>query len=241
MSLGAWAMLTIACVILYGGALYYTSIGYGFDLERLMNRFGLRFVTRMWKRGPEGRVVVICGTIVFLLAIETVLFAGSAGPGEPGGEPEGEWVLMSDTLTVSGFMTEGNEDVVFGSGNAQYLHTVNLTLTWTDEADPPGGPLGLTPVNEPDTFTISFSAPNVTTVSETGQNDVNTKQGELTLRVPAPAEPLYHDNYAVTLSLDTAGDVEGRLRTWAQDNGNDWRLVVEYTYYVWVVPVTETG
>jgi hypothetical protein len=239
LSYGAWAMLTVVCVILYGGALYYTAIGYGFDLVKWFRRFQLGFVVTTWQRGPEGRVIVLAGFIGLLLVIEAILVGFGGGPSGPGPEPRGEWAVVGDVTVVTGLRTtEGSTDEATPVELDRLdLLSANLTLTWYDnEMDEPGpGITPLSPRNQPDTFRLIVTLPDGTEYSGEDTSDPGGQRiGEVTVRVPQPAEGNI-TYWIVEVECVQAGDVVGTLgRVWATDDGNDWTLRIEYNHRVWV-------
>jgi hypothetical protein len=232
MSFGAWSMLTIVSVILYGGGLYYIAVGYGFDLRKWIEMFHVPLVLKTWDRGPEGRLMVIVGTIVFLIAAEAVLigFGDGGTDGEP--QPQGQWVRISDNIVVTGVTTEGSTDDATPMLDHLQLVAANLTLGWddndVDEPIPPG-PFGRLPENQPDTFRLRVLLPNGDELTQEGTSDPVSRHGEIRLQVPEPAEGDI-TFWIIEVECVTAGDVEGTFRTWAVDTGNDWSLRVEYTY-----------
>jgi hypothetical protein len=239
MSYGAWAMLTIVSVILYGGGLYYISVGYGIDLRKYIQMFHVPLVLKYWDKGPEGRVVVIVGTIVFLLVIEAALVGFGGGPSEPEPEPQGNWIHVGDVTVETGYTAEGNSDEATPILDPELvLVAANLTLGWddndVDEPIPPG-PIGLAPRNRPDTFRLTVRLPDGTEYTREGTSDPDSRHGEIDLEVPHQVEGDI-TYWVIDVECVQAGDVTGQFRTWAQDNGNDWSLRVEYTYLEWQVP-----
>lgn len=238
LSWGAWAMLTTVSVVLYGGALYYTAIATRVDLGSHLRRLRLGRVVDTWQRGPEGRVVVLAGFIVFLLILEGIFVGVGGGPTGPGPEPGGEWVYIDEVIVVPGVRTrEGTVDEATPTElDSLDLLNANLTLTWNDnDVDGPGpGVTPLAPENQPDTFRLIVTLPDGTEHSAQGTSDPQSTLGEVTLTVPRPAEGNI-TFWIVEVECVEAGDVVGRLgRVWATDDGNDWTLRIEYTYRQWV-------
>jgi hypothetical protein len=231
-------MLTVACVVLYCGALYYTAIAVNFDLAKWFRRFQLGFVVTTWRRGPEGRVIVLAGFIAILLVIETILVGFGAGPSGPEPEPDGEWSVVGDVTVVTGVTSEGSTDEATPTelDNLDVL-SANLTLTWYDnDVDEPGpGITPLSPKNQPDTFRLTVSLPDGTEYTGEDTSDPGGQRiGEVTLRVPRPAEGNI-TFWIIEVECVSAGDVVGTLgRVWSSDNGNDWTLRIEYNHNVWV-------
>ena len=240
MSLGAWAMLTIVSVILYGGALYYTSIGYGVDLGRLLDRFGLNIVNRTWKRGPQGRLIVFGCTILFLLAIDAILIGGGGGPDVPDGPPEGEWVLISDNVVVNGYTNEGTADDATPNLDGVIARAANLTLRWNDNDMDDNLPGTILRQNEPDTFLLIVYLPTGEELSREAMSDPASTLGTNELEVPWMGGQLDVD-WIIEVECVSAGDLVSRFRTIAQDGGNDWTLEIQYSYLEWVVPLEEAA
>lgn len=229
-------MLTISCVVLYGGLLYYLAIAQKWDLAAWFYRFKLDFVVTTWQRGPEGRVIVLVGFIAFLLLIEAVA-VGFGGPGEgPGPQEEGEWVLRSDNTVVTGYTAEGSTDEAFPDLDYLNLVAANLTLAWNDnDMNEPGpGVTPLAPKNQPDSFRLTVRLPDSTEYTGEGTSATDSRLGEIRLAVPRPAEGNI-TGWIIEVECTQAGDVVGILgRTWDTDGGNDWSLRVEYEYLEWV-------
>ncbi len=231
-------MLTILSVILYGGLLYYVSIAQGWDLAAWFHRFKLSFVVTIWQKGPEGRLMVIAGFIFFLLIFEALIVGIGGGPAPPEPPPEGEWVPMTGTTTVSGYTAQQQGEVATPDLSDLNLVSADLTLTWTDDdVDPPGpgtSPIILT--NEPDTFHLVVNLPDGSQLTGEGTNSPPGGDGSISLQVPAPSEGDITDWEVVVECLE-AGDLVGpRGRVWVVDGGNAWDLRIEYTHLVWVVP-----
>ncbi len=238
MSFGAWAMLTIVSIILYGGALYYASIGYGVDLGRLLDRFGLNIVTRTWKRGPQGRLIVFGVTILVLLSIEALLIGGGGGPDVPDGQPEGEWVLISDNGMMDGYTTEGTADDATPDLGDVIARAANLTLRWNDNDVDDNLPGTFLRTNEPDTFRLLVYLPTGQELSGEDTSDPASTAGVIQLEVPWMAGQLDVD-WIIEVECVTAGDLVSPIRTITQDGGNDWTLEIQYSYLEWVLPLEE--
>jgi hypothetical protein len=235
MSLGAWAMLTIFSAILYGGALYYTCVGYGVDLGRLLDRFGLGIVNRTWKRGPQGRIIVIGGTILFLLAIEALLIGGGGGPDAPDGQPDGEWLPVSENLVVNGYTGEGTADDATPDLGGVIARAANLTLRWNDNDMDDNLPGTILRQNEPDRFRLIVYLPTGEELSGEATSDAASTAGIINLEVLWMAGQLDVD-WIIEVECVEAGDLTSRFRTIAQDAGNDWTLEIQYSYLEWAVP-----
>jgi hypothetical protein len=233
-------MLTVVCVILYGGALYYTSIGYGIDLAGLLNRFGLGIVDRTWKRGPEGRIAVIGGTILFLLAIEAILIGGGGGPEIPDGGPEGEWIHVSDNTVMDGYTDEGTADDATPDLGDVIPRAANLTLRWNDNDVDDNLPTSFIRQNEPDRFRLIVYLPTGEEITREGTSDPASTAGVIQLEVPWMSGQL-DVGWIIEVECIEAGDLVSPIRTIAQDGGNDWTLEVQYSYLMWAVPLDETA
>ncbi len=230
-------MLTISSVILYGGLLFYVAIAQKWDLAQWFHRFKLSFVVTIWQKGPEGRLMVIAGTIALLLIIEALIvgIGGGAGPPEP--PPQGEWVPQMGSTTVSRYSAEGQGEVATPNLPDLNLVAANLTLTWNDNdvTGPGPGVTPIAPVNEPDTLGVIVTLPDGTQISRGGSNS-GSGEGSVSLQVPQPIDGNITD-WEIVVECTEAGDLVGRFgRVWAVDGGNAWDLEIEYTYLEWVVP-----
>jgi hypothetical protein len=232
-------MLTIVSIILYGGGLYYISVGYGIDLRKYIQMFHVPLVLKYWDKGPEGRLAVIAGTIIFLLVVEAAIIGGRGGPDEPEPDAQGRWVQAGNVTVETGYTNEGNADEATPMLDPELvIVAANLTLGWDDnDVDPPidPGPIGVLPRNRPDTFRVTVQLLDGAEYSQEGTSDPNSGHGEFRLEVPQPQEGDISD-WIIMVECVQAGDVTGQFRTWAQDNGNDWSLRIEYTYLVWEKP-----
>ncbi len=230
-------MLTICSVILYGGLLHYVAIAQKWDLAQWFHRFKLSFVVTIWQKGPEGRLMVIAGTIALLIILEALIvgIGGGGGPAEP--PPQGEWVPMEGSIVVSGYTAEGQEEAATPTLQGLDLVAANLTLTWNDNdvTGPGPGVTPIAPVNEPDNLGVIVNLPDGTQISGGGTNS-GSGEGSVSLQVPQPIDGNITD-WDIVVECTEAGDLVGRFgRVWAADGGNAWDLEIEYTYLEWVVP-----
>jgi hypothetical protein len=228
-------MLTIVCVILYGGGLYYISIAMGIPLGRHLDKVGLGFVGRTWKRGPEGRITVVAGTIIVLLILEGAIIGpggGASGPSGPGGPGEPIWT--PGNLAEAGYTAEGSTSEPVPDFEGRELVGANISLFWWDDdvTEPPGGPFDITPKNQPDTFRLTVNLPDGTQVTKEGTSTLNdpSRPGVIELNPIVAAEGQNLTDMTFEVECVQAGDVTGRIITYRQDNGNDWILDVDYVY-----------
>ncbi len=228
-------MLTVVCVILYGGGLYYISLAMGIPLGRHLDRVGLGFVGRTWKRGPEGRVTVIAGTIIVLLVLEGAIIGpggGATGPSGPGGP--GEPILRPDSRDVAGYTAEGSTSEATPDFEGREVVGANISLWWWDDdvTEPPGGPFDITPKNQPDTFRLTVTLPDGTEVSKEGTSSLSdpNREGVIELNPIVAADGQNLTDTTFEVMCVRAGDVTGRIITYRQDNGNDWILSIDYVY-----------
>ena len=231
-------MLTVFSVVLYGGALYYVAIAMKWDLAKWFYRFRLGFVVTWWQKGPEGRVVVVVGFIAILLVIEAAIVGFGGGPPGPEPPPEGEWVARSGTVRLDGVTTEGMTDEAFPEVDDMNVVAADITFGWSDiDANEPGpGITPLAPKNQPDTFRVTVTLADGTTYSEEGTNDPDTRLGEIDLTVPIRQEGNL-SGWIIEVECVQAGDVVGQFgRVWTVDDGNQWDMLIDYTYLEWVVP-----
>lgn len=237
MTFGAWAMLTISCVILYGGLLYYLAIAQNWDLAAWFNRFKLSFVVDIWQKGPEGRLIVVAGFIFILLIFEALIVGFGVEPAPPEPPPEGEWVPITDGLTRADYTAEGDATVA-DPELPDNIVSANLTLSWTDDDVSVPGP-GIGPnllTNEPDTFRLVVNLPDGDQLTGEGTNSPPGGDGTISISVPMPAEGNL-TGWEIVVECLVAGDLVGpRGRVVAVDGGNSWALFIEYTYLEWVVP-----
>ncbi len=230
-------MLTICCIILYGGLLYYVAIAQKWDLAQWFHRFKLSFVVTIWQKGPEGRLMVIAGTIALLIIIEALIVGIGGAPGPPEPPLQGEWVPMDGSTSMTGYTAEGQGEVATPNLQGLNLVAANLTLTWNDNdvTGPGPGVTPIAPVNEPDTLGLIVNLPDGSQISVGGTNS-GSGEGSVSLQVPQPIDGNITD-WEIVVECTEAGDLVGRFgRVWAVDVGNAWDLEIEYTYMVWVEP-----
>ncbi len=231
-------MLTICSVILYGGLLYYVAIAQKWDLAQWFHRFKLSFVVTIWQKGPEGRLMVIAGTIALLIIIEALIVGIGGGPGPPEPPPQGEWVPRTGSTPFADYTNEGQTTVLDPALDDLNVVSANVTLTWTDNdvAEPGPGVTPLSPKNQPDTFRMFVFLPDGTQLADVAANDPTSRVGEIRITVPVQTDGNL-TGWSIHVDCDEAGDVVGPFgRVWATDNGNAWDLEIEYTYLEWVVP-----
>lgn len=230
-------MFTITSVILYGFALYYVAIAMRWDLAKWFHQFKLSFIVEWWQKGPEGRAIVIAGAIAFLLIIEALVVGFGGAPSSTEPPLQGEWVPMTDSITVSEYTYEGDTTTWDGLHDLNVV-AANVILTWTDDdvAEPGPGVTPLSPTNQPDTFRMFVFLPDGTQLSDVAENDPTSRDGEIGITVPMQTDGNL-TGWSIHVDCEEAGDVVGPFgRAWATDDGNAWDLEIEYTYLEWVVP-----
>ena len=242
MSFGAWGMLIIVCTILYGGTFYYVSIAQRWDMAALFYRFRMGMVVKVWQRGPEGRLMVIAGFILFLMLFPAIGVGFGGGPAAAEPAPQGEWVERMAGTVDSGDTREGTTDEAFFDVDHLDILEADLHLEWNDDDASAPGP-GITPFapqNSPDTFRVTVTLPDGTQYSGEGENDMTSSHyGSVRVDVPRQGDGNL-SGLVIEVECVEAGDVIGTLgRTWATDDGNAWTLILGYTHLEWVAAEAE--
>jgi len=235
LSFSAWAVATTASLIVYGGTVYFISIAMKWRIDHLLERLRLGFVVSTWRRGFPGQVAVFAVVLLVLLPIEAVAIGPGAGPREPRPfQPPDVFVESQDLAEVTGTSTEGGDAVDATPDIDPAIIAANLTLQWVDDdtREPPSGPFGLPPKNQPDTLRLTVKLPGGPTTTREAPNDPITRNGEVKIGPLEAPKDGDLNGWTITVECVSAGDVQGRLITYAQDTGNAWTLYVEYTYMI---------
>jgi hypothetical protein len=237
-------MLIIVCTILYGGTLYYVSIAQKWDMAAWFYRFRMGMVVTVWQRGPEGRLMVGGGFILFLMLFPAIGVGFGGGPAAAEPEPQGVWVESRVATVLVGDTQEGATDEAFPDLDHLDVLEATLRLEWNDDdASAPGpGITPLAPVNQPDTFRVTVTLADGTQYSDEGENDLTSSHyGSLIVTVPRQQEGNL-SGWVIDVECVEAGDVVGTLgRVWATDDGNAWSLIVDYTHLEWVATEPEAA
>lgn len=143
----------------------------------------------------------------------------------------GPFFEVSETVSFSEYLDEGTSvsfpmDITYP--NVIYF---NVTLTWTDEPDMQR--IIRTYENNPESFRISVEMENISAQSASGSN-VHGEEGRIEMDLEFEGKPVFLNNtgsYSVTVELLESGNfVPGVGIIGFTDNGNDFDLMVEYTY-----------
>ena len=235
LSFAAWAVATTAGLIVYGGTVYFISIAMKWRIDLLLERLRLGFVVSTWRKGFPGQAAVFAVVLLVLLPIEAVAIGPGAGPREPHPfQPPDVYGEAQDLAQVTGTSTEGGDAVDATPDVAETIIAANITLQWVDDdaREPPGGRFGLTAKNRPDTLRLTVRLAGGETTSREATNDPTTRNGEIKIGPLEASQGGDLNGWSITVECVSAGDVQGRLITYAQDTGNAWTLYVEYTFMV---------
>jgi hypothetical protein len=156
-------------------------------------------------------------------------------PGGDGGEDHDyHYEIGTGTINFGGQLNDGgsadHEFLIEGSG----LIWVNITLTWTDEADQTL--IFRTFQNQPDSFRMTYEPVNSTEVSDSGSNPRNG-QGELVLSQKYEFEEKDHTSgtgvHLVRVDLTDVGEYSGIGPGILidPDTGNSYSVRIDYTYW----------
>lgn len=179
------------------------------------------------------------GAGVFLVMMVSALVGGTdiVGPPTPPDDP-GWWVdqpLLKGTDTEPGQLAAGASMTKEYGSMDTIIRTINATLTWSDETDPPARRIRRHE-NQPDAFTLTIGTANRST-SDSGSNPQGG-EGRIAVSLTFTDNELYdmggYQNISVTVSLDTTGiwlPVIGLGQVGLKDDGNAFDLLIEYDYY----------
>lgn len=173
--------------------------------------------------------------LVILVIVPLVLLAGAAPGVQPyfregadRGLTPGGGLAVTTLSAVEGQVGEGQSEALTVHVADARAVNVTFTLTWTDEAPPAAGPLTAVS-NAPDAFLVEVTTPD-------GRNFVSDEvanppggEGTLVLTVPNAPGIAADGDYAVRVSLASAGDnVVGPGITATQDGGNAFTLTPSF-------------
>ncbi len=183
-------------------------------------------------------IVGSVGAGVFLVMMVAAFVGGADIVGTPPpSDGDGWWVdqiltmqdIDSGTLTVGTSRTKelGSLDMV--------IRTVNATLTWSDETNPPARRIRRHE-NQPDAFSIVIGSAN-RTVTGSGSNPQGG-EGKIDITMTFTDEELLSmegsQNISITVTMDSAGmwvPNIGLGTIGLRDDGNAYDLMIEYDYY----------
>jgi hypothetical protein len=181
---------------------------------------------------PRRNPVVITAFIVFIFCLASIPVAGLIGTDdeskfvdrEIGADSDTVKAFDNGTITEGGTLTEGSEADYPVGFSANYVISIQVTLSWEDE-DPSiiGG------TNQPDTFTVQLLDPEGNLLDETSDD-----AGSLVISWSTgdPEERIYDGDFIVKVKLDIAGDNEGRFGLLGdEDNSNEYILKIQYNSY----------
>ena len=146
------------------------------------------------------------------------------------------FVESDETEIGGGTLTEGNSEVLtLECTEGSYIAAVEVTMSWTDEPDMRQGRYY---ENQPDTFMLRISGPNVTD-SDQGANPRNG-EGSLSAGIALTKDEMSEllteeDNYTVTveITLAEAGNYEARVGLGVVqlvDDSNDYSYEMTVTW-----------
>ncbi|MFW3146677.1 MAG: lysostaphin resistance A-like protein [Thermoplasmatota archaeon] len=142
--------------------------------------------TSLIPAGALSAVTVV--TLVVLFGLTSAVGLKSLDklyPSEERTGPSGDFVLeeftqTSDTVLMDGDMDVGDtETVALNSTSWKIIKEVEFLLSWQDEAEKPGRPTIRPYTNNPDTFRLTITAPNITATDQA----VNTEGGSGSVRI----------------------------------------------------------
>lgn len=257
-SASAWVVLIIGTFILLGGSIYTLLIATGKRPDRTLENMGVMgFLDGVgnWlveagiyrpfeymDRGNNEKATGLALIFVILLVgwqLGAFEVEGHSGSGASGSNYE----LVEESWSHSAYTSEGETTSVDHQFEGR-VNTTTFTLSWND--DDTTEPVGYQ--NQPDSFRLTVVTPWGDEYSEEASNGGNG-QGSLSIDIELgmTEEELAEDeiddfeagNWEITVECTEAGNSENPIGGVAfVDDGNEWDLDVEYTYYK---EVTGTG
>lgn len=185
-------------------------------------------------------IVGSVGAGVFLVMMVAAFVGGADIVGTPP-PPDGDgwWidqVLTKGTDTDSGELTVGTSRTKELGSQDMVIRTVNATLTWSDETDPPARRIRRHE-NQPDAFSIVIGSAN-RTVTGSGSNPQGG-EGKIDITMTFTDEELLSmggsQNISITVTMDSAGmwvPNIGLGTIGLRDDGNAYDLMIEYDHYL---------
>jgi hypothetical protein len=181
---------------------------------------------------PRGNPIIKTALIVFIFCLASIPVAGLIGTDDPskfvdriiGGEPGKVINYDNGTITDADTLNEGSETEVPIEFSNNYIISIELSLSWTDESSS-----FVQGTNEPDTFTVQLLDPEKKVLDEDSGEAGNLG---ISWSPRDPEEKNFNGTFIVIVRLDSAGDDFGRFgfRTNA-DTSNYYSLKIEYYSY----------
>ncbi|MCU0798370.1 MAG: hypothetical protein MUC62_01695 [Candidatus Thermoplasmatota archaeon] len=192
-------------------------------------------------------IVGSMGAGVFLVMMVAAFVGGAdiVGPSTPV-DGDGWWVdqiLVKGTDSDSGELTVGTSRTKELESPDKVIRTINATITWTDETNPPARRVRRHE-NQPDAFTLIIESAN-RTVTGSGSNPQGG-EGRIDLTITFTDEELMvmggAQNISITVTMDSAGMWVPNIGIGAiglRDDGNVYDLMIDYDYYQMGSPAKE--
>jgi membrane protease YdiL (CAAX protease family) len=181
---------------------------------------------------PKKNPVVITAIIVFIFCLASIPVAGLIGTDDEakfvdrviGADSDNVKRFDNGTITDDGTLTEGSEADVPVAFSANYIISIQVTLSWTDE-----GSSILLGTNQPDTFTVQLLSPEGNVLDETSGDSGNL---DIIWSTGNPEAVRYNGAFIVKVRLDNAGDSVGPLGIRSDDDtSNDYSVNIQYNSY----------
>ncbi len=144
--------------------------------------------------------------------------------------------LLRDSILIenriSDQLSEGDQkEHVIDIG--ENVSSINISLIWNDEN------AARLMTNHPDTFTLSSSFEQQSSIKPKEETGSNTVGGEGKLEISysfGEADPVYIDELNISVKLENAGNIFGAFGIFqrSEDTGNDYDLLVDVTYMDYV-------
>jgi len=144
----------------------------------------------------------------------------------------GDWEPVLETTPVTGTLNVGQDSPTpLSTSELRLIRSVNATLTWTDELDMRR--IVRTYENQPDTFRLSMTGPNISVEEEAA--NVHGEEGMITLSLDLDDDQITalgtNSTITVTVTLVEAGLFAPGIGVIGfTDTGNEFMLTIETTY-----------
>lgn len=130
-----------------------------------------------------------------------------------------------------GYLRESEEIVLIEDVEIENVQYVNITLIWRDESDIRRA--FRTYRNDPDTFTVSVSMDNMTTITKSSSNS-HGQEGVIAISHRFQSDPPHLDGtgrYTISVKLDEAGNYSPGIGIIGfEDEGNAYTLIMAVTH-----------